>query len=439
MSLCTFLKILRINGVKGISAIAMVATSVHAVDFSNKTFHAAGWMQYASIVKSSDTTQGKRLDWKPLISSGAQFSFAINPSEKLRIEAGIGAVAGHSLSANYGEGGYAPVDVSPYVSNANFNYRVLDEGETKFSVRAGLFAYDYNPDAQNLGLYLLRGPVYPGYVLSGFETKYVLPVANTLGFQFHHQTGGFENDMLFAFETEYYPYWDISPAYVTSYTFGRFFRIGAGVNFYHMIPIDNKITSDTNNIYIDTLPVVDDTTRISFKGTKVMANASIDLKALFGHLELLGPEDLKIYGEVAILGLNNGLPYRALYGNYSNRMPIMVGINLPTFKVLDRLSFEFERYTAKFKDDLSGYNHYGAPTPFPIGKLDTNYSEDNFKWSLYGSKVFQKHVKISIQAASDHFRPGIFKGYGDNNPPAMEAVLFKPSEWYWSSKVAYFF
>ncbi len=440
MSLIAYLKNYRPYGAWALGVIAVAICSVKAAEAPKMLFSGAGWMQYGVIAKSSDTTGGKDLNGRSLIGTGAQFSLTVNPSERLRIEAGLGAAMGHSLAGTpRRQGGYAPVGTGPYVSNANFQYSLWNEERAKLSFRGGLFPYDYNPDAQNLGLYLLRGPVYPGYVLSGFETKYVLPVANTLGFQVHHQTGGLEQDLLFTFETQFYPYWDMSPAYVANYNFGKVFRIGAGVNFYHLVPIDSKLTTDTTNVFIDTVPAVDDTINISFKGTKVMANGSLDVKALVGGMDMLGPEDLKIYSEIALLGLDNGAKYKRLFGNYSNRMPVMVGMNLPAFKLLDRLSLEVEYYSAKFVDDLTGYNTYGAPSPYPIGKLDTNYSADNIKWSLYASKVVQNHIKISMQAASDHFRPGVFKGYGDNNPPSMEAVLFKPSEWYWNMKVAYFF
>jgi hypothetical protein len=173
-----------------------------------------------------------------------------------------------------------------------------------------------------------------------------------------------------------------------------------------------------------------------------MATGGLDFKALFGAgggEGMLGAEDLKLYFEAALIGLDNGPIYKTLYGEYANRMPIMVGFNLPAFKLLDRLSVEVQQYKAKFVDDFSQYNHYSNPSPIPFGRLDTAYTADDLKWSLYGSKVIRNHVKISVQAASDHFRPGIFKGYGDNRTPAQTAILTRPSEWYWNAKVAYFF
>jgi hypothetical protein len=53
--------------------------------------------------------------------------------------------------------------------------------------------------------------------------------------------------------------------------------------------------------------------------------------------------------------------------------------------------------------------------------------------------VVSGHVKISAQAASDHYRPGIFTGYGEAAPPKNEVPFFSPSDWYWMTKLAFFF
>lgn len=420
---------------------ALACASLPAQSEPALTISGAGWTQLGRVMSSSDTVGGNDPAGRGLLGTGAQFAMTFDPTEQFHIEAGLGAAAGHSLAAHKTlEGGYAPFDVGTYVANANFRYSFWNEEESKLQFTGGLFPYNYNPDAHNLGLYLLRGPVYPGYLVSGFETGHVLPVANTFGFRAHHQTGGFRQDVLLTFERDFFPYWDLSPAYVASYQTSAF-RIGAGANFYHLIPVDPDLTWRYVQ-YVDTVPAVDDTTHLPFNGIKVMATGALDFKALFGAGGgdgMLGAEDLKVYFETAIIGLDNGPMYKKLYGEYSNRMPIMVGINLPAFKLLDRLSLEVQQYKAKFQDDYSQYNHYSNPSPIPFGRRDTAYTADDLKWSLYGSKVIKNHVKISVQAASDHFRPGIFKGYGDNRTPSQTAILTRPSEWYWNAKVAYFF
>ena len=423
-------------------ALLSVRTT-HSAESNPLTLSGAAWTQYGMIVKSLDTVEAKDLDGLASLGTGAQFGMHLQASENLEIGAGVGVGSGHYIAARNLSGYYAPMGTGPYVSAANAKYSFWNAEDAKLSVQAGLFAYDYATDATNLGLYLLRGPVYPGYLLSGFETKYVLPVANILGFQFHHQAGGFEHDLLLAFDTEWYPYWDISPAYIASYKPVEAFKIGAGINLYHYISIDDDLTNGSEKAvrYIDPDTSLHDTTNISFKGIKVGANFSFDPKALFGGIESLGPEDLKLYGEAAIIGLDNDKAHKALYGGLSKRMPIMAGFNLPTFHILDRLAAEVEYYDAPWSDNPSIYNHTSGsePTPIPVPALDTNVTMGKIKWSIYGSKVLAGHVKLSFQAASDHYRPGLFNGYGDVNPPGNQAIFYNPSEWYWMTKIAYFF
>ncbi len=74
--------------------------------------------------------------------------------------------------------------VSPYLVRADFTYAWWNTEDSKLKLTGGYFPYTYNPEVKNLGLYLLRGPVYPGVLISGFETKHIAPVANMLGLRF---------------------------------------------------------------------------------------------------------------------------------------------------------------------------------------------------------------------------------------------------------------
>lgn len=453
------------SGFHGCSAavlLAGLASWAAAGDGAKLRIGGAGWMGYGSIMASSyDTTGGADIVGKPLISSGAQVLLEARPGENLDIQAGLGAGGGHVLAFSLGNsGGYSPYGVGPYVAQANFSYH-FDRGEESATfLRAGLFDFDYAKENQDLGLYLLRGPVYPGYLISGFETKHVLPVANTLGLQFHHRSGAFQQDALLQVETEFYPFYDVSPVYLAGFQGGAF-RIGGGINFYHLIPVDPDLTTDTTRFrYLDTTnPAAPDTIQLSAKGIKLMANGMVDMKALFGGMESLGSEDLKIYGEVGVIGLgglfrddinfgstpkykkNSKKAYDDLYGPISQRMPMMIGINLPAFKLLDRLAVEMEHYGAPFKDDITKITSHTSSNVQSVMPQDPDsaISADDIRWSVYASKVIQNHIKVSLQIASDHYRPGLFVGYGDNAPPSTEAVLSRPKDWYVMTKIAYFF
>ena len=423
------------------------------------SFGAAGWMQYDMIGNSSVTPdisgfQAGKLDGKGVLGSGAQLSMNAILSERLRIAAGVGVAGGSTLAASPTvKGGYAPSTVDAYVSAANFTYQAYKGDNSKVSVTGGLFSYIYNPDVKNLGLYLMRGPVYPGVLISGFETKHVLPVANVLGLQLRHQVGNFTQDLLLTSDMEFYPFFDLSPAYVAGYQVHPALHVGAGVNFHHLISVDQKLTSGRSQQdrwkYIS---AAGDTTNLGFNGTKVMANASIDPKP-FLPAGIFGAQDLKLYGEVAIIGLNTDEAHKAIYGDLTDRMPVMVGFNIPVFNYLEHLSIEVEWYGAEIQDNLNGYKisgSTGSPTPYPTnwnttfdkanaGTTAPASKRDNLKWSVHGSRMIQDHVMLSFQVANDHYRPGLFDGYADSNPPRRDALLVTPKDWYSSLKLAYFF
>jgi hypothetical protein len=268
-------------------------------------------------------------------------------------------------------------------------------------------------------------------------------------------TGSFEQNLIISSETELYPLFDFSPAYLASLKLGDAFQFGAGVNFFHLIPITSRLTSpdsmaydgsdtpdpfdgDPNSrtwIYVDT--AAKDTSFLSFAGTKVMAYASFDPKAFF-ESALLGKNDLKLYGEVAVIGLDGTAPYKKIYGDYTRRMPVMVGFNLPMFNLMDHLSLEVEWYGAKFRDDLARYQSTTGAfhSPLPVqNQKKMNLARDDWKWSLHGQKTIGQ-VRLSMQAANDHSRSG-----GTLISPGKEwqAYFVNPKDWYWMAKAGFFF
>ncbi len=420
------------------------------------TYGGAGWIQAGSVFHSSDTSGGKDFNGLGLYSSGAQLSLDYKHAEDLEVAVGLGVLTNNYLNGGLGNGGYAPPNMTPYVSAASLTYTFLDKESSKLFVRGGLFPFDYNPEVRNLGLFLLRGPVYPGFIIDGFENKYVEPIANMLGLQLHHEIGNFQEDFILSSETEVYPFFDLSPAYIAGYQFGKALHVGAGVNFYHLIPIDDSLTSDPKWFFLDTLNGHPDTTFLSFAGVKLMANASFDPKVFFDDIGNLGPEDLIVYGEIGLNGIHNSLAYQKLYGDTWHRMPMMLGFNLPVFHFLDHLALEVEWYGAPFVDDMKGFNHtagnHESPAPLdpntpnypqpntPLNRaVYTNATRDNWKWSLQGEKVLLNHIKITFQLANDHYRPGIYTGDSDNSPPGSEAITITPNDLYGMLQLSYFF
>jgi hypothetical protein len=107
--------------------------------------------------------------------------------------------------------------------------------------------------------------------------------------------------------------------------------------------------------------------------------------------------------------------YDGLYEDITKRIPVMVGFNLPTFKLLDVLSFELEYYNSDLPNsmyrpinsslpigDILGGG--GGVTPVDIARYNRDVNGDNWKWSVYTTRSVTKGVQIYGQVASDHIR-----------------------------------
>jgi hypothetical protein len=72
--------------------------------------------------------------------------------------------------------------------------------------------------------------------------------------------------------------------------------------------------------------------------TYLMAFFNLDFNALLG-MDKTKTGDFNLYGEVAQLGLKN---YPIFYTQFAQRLPIMLGLSIPTFGICDHLSLEAE-------------------------------------------------------------------------------------------------
>jgi hypothetical protein len=136
---------------------------------------------------------------------------------------------------------------------------------------------------------------------------------------------------------------------VATYKKQEVFEAGLGIKFCRFVSAANK-KYDSSLVefpynYDTTISVVPkssggfDTvktyypTKMPFSGTKVMARLDWHpLKTFNVQSDFFGKEDLRIYGEAAILGIKNyPTDYTGLgYNNLLERIPVMAGINLPT-------------------------------------------------------------------------------------------------------------
>jgi hypothetical protein len=173
----------------------------------------------------------------------------------------------------------------------------------------------------------------------------------------------------------------------------------------------------------------------TFQGFKTMARASLDFGALFDMEKSMGKDAFKLYGEVALLGVENQ-PF--FYEKRSERMPVMAGMNIPTFRLLDMLSLEMEYRKSRFRNNQNVV--FNRKWPIPLTNTEENpavydlpeLTKDDLKWSLYARKEVTEGINLFFQAASDHQRPIGFE-YGPflADFPATEFS----SDWYYVLRV----
>jgi hypothetical protein len=232
------------------------------------------------------------------------------------------------------------------------------------------------------------------------------------------------------------------------------------------------------------VPGPGDTVLYTHRGTKLGANFSLDVKKLAGIGGPFGEKDLFFYGEWALIGVEN---QGTIYSKRADRMPVMFGFHIPTFGLLDFLSVEVERYTAKYKADYSklGYDrslyfkNIAAPplvagkspsatptslvdlagdkyTILPDGNFynsqadDTilvrgtaldpeNQTGDDLKWSVNAEKTFARHFQFSAQVANDHFVPRPVRKGLLTETGGLSEIMTSSKDWYYMVRVGYFF
>jgi hypothetical protein len=427
------------------------------------SFHGAGWWQQGLIGKTTDTLVSQNnYSGNVLMNTGALFNMNFDFNPNLQGALGIGAIKQHnplgtfqaSNVKNLGYGNYT------FINLAKFTYNADGTGnKTRLKFTAGLFDYKYDDNIRNLGLYLIRGTVYPQLLVSGFETGEMVGSANMEGFHLQSDFGDFTQDVLLISEMHMFPRYDFSALYIGKYSFGGVLELGGGVNFYHYLPINADVTSPSDALYdpkegsgknrLDpkfALPIVNgngDTAGYEWysnKGIVLMGRFMLDFKPITGTGGIFGPEEFKLYGEAALIGVKN---YEVIYKNRMERMPLMLGVALPAWRILDELKLEVEYFKNPYMPNSAKVVKNTSPIPIDehLGKdadgkpIVYDVKADDVKWSLYLSKVLAGHVKLSGQIANDHSR------FGTGRPldPSYDETLSALKDWYVTGKIAFFF
>jgi|GEM_PF-922902 len=341
----------------------------------------------------------------------------------------------------------------------------------KLKFEFGQFPVRYNPEARNLGEYLFRSTPYPTVIESGFELADKEKLA---GLHWGLNANLLEESNL-KFDTylstamRHMPIFDISLSGVLAFNYEKLFEVGAGIMFQNLISIDKGKTTPGKDpekmsmyperfVYVN--PLTGEQTNFTFRGTKVMGRLTLNPNQLIKS-EMLGPEDLKLYGELAILGLKNYYPW---YNDISQRIPWMIGFNIPGFKVIDVVSLQLQHHKNPYWNSWEAMWRLGTAIPYqgllsPLSYeqwlADSNacrpITEDDWKWSLYLSKNAGKYLRLSLQFANDNmfktkYMPGppqqakyteIMRTTWAKNSEGKE-IWGKIRDWYWMARITFY-
>jgi hypothetical protein len=417
-----------------------------------------------------------------------------------------------------------------YPNDVEVNYSFGNLQRPWLQIAAGYFPFKYNPDVNHLGEYLLRSSAYPTFIVSNFE----FAMTRELGF---HANGYLDWllgnpaidqvkwDLMLTSETNEWPLQDWSVTGVVSNRAFDFFEVGAGASFQRLISVDESKTtphySDKSTKYFTQNG---DSAFYSYKSIKLMARASVNPQRfipefkippanIFGNKPFFGKEDLKVYGEISVLGLTDYVAYDSVvydstvdidgnvtylkrwgkadknvnyYDSLADRMPYMLGINLPTNPIitysilpfiltkwlldetgddirplafitllpglvsgvaqyylgwnlgLDELSFEFEWMSQRYPNSNKRAINFQNPGPMPLPPSNSErtargINAEPVKYALYFKKSFMNRFAISGLIARDHMRPPV---HGPASLAVNDDFLQLKNQWWWTLRLS---
>jgi hypothetical protein len=402
------------------------------------TPHGSANMDVGSVVKGFDKNAGdiSMVEYNRIF---LQTGLNVRLSEKTKFTGTMGVESFNEFPRLVKLGATRRFYYYLYLHQAELVHTVIDNSAMRFDIGGGYFPYKYNDDARNLGEYLFRSTAYPQTLTTEFD----MPWARLLGLYGRYALPVGKNklkvDLLLTSNTEWVAIGDVNLTLISAFNIARIFEIGAGVELGSIISADENTTTPINDAtrYMNG---TDTSNYYTFRGTKVMGRFSFDPKKLLS-IKVLGDQDLKLYGEAAILGVKSydrALHSPVWYNSFLERIPVTLGLNLPAFKLLDVLSLEGEWWGNRYPNSMQGIVNDGIPLPFPAGttQIDsTPYKNDNLKWSVYCSKSFAERYRVSFQAASDHMRTFAW----DWNRQDWEEALRGTDKWYFVLRFGVFF
>jgi hypothetical protein len=389
----------------------------------------------------------------------------------------------------------------PYISRADLLFNLIDGDNTSLMVDVGYFPYKYNNSVRNLGEYLFRSGTYPQYLITEID----FPMARLMGIRVGGSNwGSFSWDVLLTTNVEWTAIGDVNLSGIASWKPLPLFEIGGGFSWCSIISVDwDKTTPSLTEgpAYLDLDPETGDTAKYyyTFAGQKVMGRMTFDLKQILPWKDIFGEEDLKLYGEGAILGLVNypiSMDSATQYDTLLHRVPIMAGFNWPTHPLmsytvvpalmafglrnkgkidlsdfyhpstlvaagtglasgigfwflekkfgiktgLDLLNIEVEYFGNPYVNSYTPIRFDNEPIPLSGFKEEKqaiymNRHDDDWKWSIYGKKTFAGNFSFMFEFARDHIRWYRLNYAGMDGKEALR----KNDQWHYTFKFGYSF
>jgi hypothetical protein len=312
---------------------------------------------------------------------------------------------------------------------------------TSLKIQAGIFPYIFNPDVKTLGNYLFRSTVHPVSIQNNIDYPWTNLLGKDIDIKFFDNRITFET--IISAELNVVPFYDYTPAFALYFTpKNEIIDIGGAIAFHHAIKSSHTHMTDSLHK--------------KWKGTKLDFRVIFDPKPLFGGMNFLEKDQFKIYAELAFLGLEDKLevdtsnlanlrssdPDTAELKNLVfpansliHRMPFMIGINFPTWKILDLLALELEWFYSPYANDWFGKfdsQKAEARQPSSLTQWDNYINKDNFKWSLYMKKSFGKFEAKTI-LGNDHTIYTMSNLQVGN----FEQTMKRPKDWHWFVELRY--
>jgi hypothetical protein len=432
--------------------LAALSTGFAEDDVKSEDTKIGAWIDVGQIWEGK-LDRDEEIEKQMVTRSKVSLTQVATINERLVLTGAVGGLFYYSLPVLAGGPHTRMTKFSAVLEEASGKYTFGDLDNPFVESKFGLFFEKQNSDSKNLGEYLFRSGTYPGYLVtggwyilnnSGYFMQGVKTTVNLLD-QKLKVSGAVYMDR------DWEPTYDFNPALMVNYKPSEVFELGGGVVFSHLIPVKGSLTTPVDkqatwyttptgkdtlmnqDELIDTIPRA--LKHYSFQGTKLDFRGSFNPQAII-QSDMLNPEDLKIYAEVAVLGVKN---YPIYYPKIQKRMPMMLGFNIPTFKILDMASIELEYYDNDYPNSIEEVYERALPVPGGIGAIGTKKRQDyidsastqrklgeKVKWSLLLNKKMGRGLSIYCQVASDHFRTLDY-----NLKQTYEPVLRDWSQWYY--------